>query len=432
MALYPPLDRRPVLGMVLKGYPRISEAFISNEILGLEQLGLRVHIFSMRHPRENLEHASIRKIQARVDYLPQTILKPLPRLLVYNFRAARAYPHNYRRSLRLAVNRFKRTRKSATLKHLLQAGYVVGRLLPNSHVVHLHAHFAHSPTSVAMFTAQIAGLPFSFTAHAKDIYTSHPAQLAEKIARAQFVVTCTKYNRRYLEKLAPESSTPLHCIYHGIDIGLFSNGTQSESNAVKPQTEPYELLTVARLTAKKGLPTVLAALEELQKAQIPFRHTLIGDGDQRAEILAEIDQRGLGSHCRYLGTQPHEVVRKAYARAHLFVIGCRVAANGDRDGIPNVIAESMAMGVPVVATQVSAIPEIIVQGKTGLLIPPDDPAAMAQAVIRLLTDQDLRRRVIPAARNHIQAHFDNRRLIRALAAIHGRGVPALNFNGAEP
>ncbi|MGB5985997.1 MAG: glycosyltransferase, partial [Desulfobacterales bacterium] len=384
----PPCPPPPALGMVLKGYPRISETFISNEILGLEQLGIKVHIFSMRHPRENFSHASVKQIAARVDYLPHTILAPLTKLAWFNLKALRRYPNNYHNALALALRRFKRTRRSATLKHLLQAGYLVGRLLNPSGVVHLHAHFAHSPTSVAMFAAQISGLPFSFTAHAKDIYTSHPQQLAEKIQRARYVLTCTRYNLAHLRNLAPHAKTPLHCIYHGIDIRLFTNGIQDPHElSLDP---PYEILTVARLTAKKGISTVLAALQELKRTNIHFRYTLIGDGEDRETILSEISRRGLTRHCRYLGTQPHVIVRQAFARAHIFVIGCRIAANGDRDGIPNVIAESMAMGVPVVAPEVSAIPEMIIDNQTGLLVPPQDPRAMAAAITRLLTNRGLR------------------------------------------
>jgi len=427
MTLRPTING-PVLGMILKGYPRISETFISNEILGLERLGIKVHIFSMRHPRESFSHDSVKKIRARVDYLPHTILRPLAKLIFFNLKAARKYPRNYRLALALALRRFRRTRRSATLKHLLQAGYLTGRLLPDSGVIHLHAHFAHSPTSVAMFTAQITGLPFSFTAHAKDIYTSHKEQLAEKINRARYVVTCTQYNRDYLKSLVPQSATPLYCIYHGIDLGLFNGNAAADAGSAP--TAPYEILTVARLTAKKGLFTVLAALQQLAAADIPFRYTLIGDGEQKKEILQEIRERGLADRCRYLGTRPHDVVIRAFARAHLFVIGCQVAANGDRDGIPNVIAESMAMGVPVVATRVSAIPEMIIHGQTGLLVSDQDPAAMAGAMLRILTDSDLRRRIIPAARARVQAIFDNRDLIHTLAQVHRQGVPGLGNEGA--
>ena len=406
--------RVPVLGMILKGYPRISETFISNEILLLEKLGFAVHLFSMRNPRENFSHDSIKKIRAKVDYLPETLIKPLPRLLYHNLLLAVKKPGLYAGALKIAYRRFLRTHKSATIKHLLQAGYLAHRFLPASGVTHLHAHFAHSPTSVTMFASHLTELPFSFTAHAIDIYTSNPAQLREKIQQARFVITCTEYNRRHLSTLSDGTATPIHRIYHGIDTSLFSGNREDRQNPV----EPYRILTVARFTAKKGLPTVLKALKQLSDRKIPLTYTLIGDGDDREKILALIKALGLTSTTRWLGTQPHHVVLEHYQKADLFVLGCEVASNGDRDGIPNVLLESMAMGVPVVVTDVSAIPELVEDGKTGLLVPPGHPRKLAEAMLRLLTDMHLRNRITAAARQRVATDFDNRQLIRDLAEVY--------------
>ena len=202
----------PVLGIILKGYPRISETFISNEILLLEKLGFKIHLFSMRHPREPFCHESVTKIKAKVDYLPESILAHLPKLLFHNILQIGKRPGEYVKTLKTALKRFLRTKKPATLKHVLQAGYLVDRLLPGSGVVHLHAHFAHSPTSVAMFSNRLCGIPFSFTAHAKDIFTSDQRQLREKILLARFVVTCTEYNRHYLRSFTNGDQRPIHRI----------------------------------------------------------------------------------------------------------------------------------------------------------------------------------------------------------------------------
>ncbi len=404
-----------VLGMILKGYPRISETFISNEIMLLERMGFIVHIFSMRHPREAFSHESVKRIRARVDYLPQELLRPLPILLYHNLLLAARAPRRYGAALKTAARRFLRTRKSATLKHLFQAGYLVHKLLPGSRVARFHAHFAHSPTSVALFASRLSGLPFSFTAHAKDIYTQDPRQIAEKIKLARFVVTCTEYNRRYLSALAPAVDTPIHRIYHGIDMTLFSG----EGRIRKP-AEPYEILTVARLTTKKGLPTLYQAIRGLRDRGIRLRHTLIGDGDDREAILSLIRVLNLTDVCRWAGTLPHETVLDHYRRCHLFALPCEVAPNGDRDGIPNVLIESMAMGAPVVSTHISAIPELVRDGETGLLVEPRNPAALADAMVRLLTDADLREKIIPAARAEATERFDNKALIGELAKIHRR------------
>ncbi|MFH1137386.1 MAG: glycosyltransferase [Pseudomonadota bacterium] len=402
---------KPVLGMILKGYPRISETFISNEILLLEELGFSVHIFSMRRPREAFSHDSIRNIRARVDYLPEDL--DLAKLLPPNLLLALTSPRRYARGLMTAWQRYKRSRSRNTIKHFLQAGRLVQCFLPGSGVGHLHAHFAHSPTSVALFAGVLSGRPFSFTAHAKDIYTQDPAQLREKIGRADFVVTCTGYNKAHLEEVARGLDTPIHRIYHGIDLGLFS---RSRDNG--PLAPPFHILTVARLTAKKGLPTVYRALRLLADRGLDFRHTLIGDGDDREQILGLIKDLGLEDRARWLGTQPHGVVLEEYRRADAFALGCEVASNGDRDGIPNVILESMAMGVPVAATRVSAIPELVEHGRTGLLVSPGNPGELADALAALLLDLPLRDRIIPAARQTVVERFDNKALIGRLAELY--------------
>ncbi len=409
---------QPSLGMILKGYPRISETFISNEILLLEKIGFPIHLFSMRQPRESFTHQSVTQIQAGVDYLPETLLRPLPRFLVHNCLLAAQRPVAYARALKIALQRFLRTRKSATLKHLFQAGYLVQSLLPVHPSLHLHAHFAHSPASVAMFASLLSGLPFSFTAHAKDIYTSDPRQLREKMAMAEFVITCTEYNRRYLKTLFDGASPRIYRVYHGIDTQLFS---QHLNTSVKAQT-PYHILTVARLTPKKGLSTVYRALKILKDKGVAFTHTLIGDGEDRRKILTVIKDLDLSAQASWLGTQPHEAVLEYYKRAHLFALGCEVAPNGDRDGIPNVLFESMAMGVPVVATNLSAIPELVDTEKTGLLVDPAAPEKMAAAMLRLLTDADLRARIIPAAQQRVVCDFDNKTLIRQLAAVYRKEI----------
>ena len=410
--------------MILKGYPRISETFISNEILLLEEQGLKLHIVSMRQPRESFSHESVGRIKAAVDYLPETFLTSLPYLLPQNLMLAVKQPRRYATALRMALRRFLRTRKSATFKHLFQAGYLVNKLLPGSNITHFHAHFAHSPTSVAFFASLLSGIPFSFTAHAKDIYTTDPAQLREKMSHARFVVTCTEYNRRHLTRLSGNAAPAVFRIYHGIDVSFFSN----HHTGALP-SPPYRILTVSRMTAKKGLPTVFKALGILRDRGIQFHHTLIGDGDDLDSLQKLVQDLRLEPLTRWMGTQPHNEVIRQYQQADLFVLGCEIAANGDRDGIPNVCVESMAMGVPVVATRISAIPELIENGKTGLLVEPGNSEALADAMIKALMDADLRQEMIAAARDRVSRDFNNRSLIGDLADLYTR---ALQENDAKP
>ena len=415
--------------MVLKGYPRISETFISNEIRLLEQMGFNIHIYSMRAPRENFSHASIKEIRAKVTYLPESMIWGLPALLWHNLRYVLRHPGRYWKCIKLMLPRFKLAPKKHTwLKHLLQGGYLVQKTVIDQGVDlgHLHGHFAHTPTTVTMCAACLADVPFSFTAHAKDIYTQDPRRIADKLDLAKFVVTCTRYNADHLRTIAP-GGKDVHCVYHGINLDLFSlNGRPAES---KP---PYHILTVARFVEKKGIDTILKALAKLRAEGVDFRFTLVGEGKAsfNRKIRSLIDELGLADVTDLPGTITHDEVIRLLQQADCFTLGCRQAADGDRDGIPNVVAEAMATGVPVAATDISGVPELVSHEQTGLLCPSDNPDALAEIIRRALTDQDLRRTIIPAARQKVREVFDNKQLIRDLGEIYiAHGVPCPGKNG---
>lgn len=417
------MDRtKPVLGYILKGYPRISETFISNEILRLEEQGFSIIIFPMRQPRESFSHDSVKQIKAPVHYLPTYLWRDIFKLLPPNLLLALKNPRSYGRAIAVALKRFSRTKKIATFKHLFQAGYLSYKFLgDDTRVNQLHGHFAHSPTSVTMFASILSGIPFSFTAHAKDIYTSNEQQLREKIDAARFVVTCTRYNVAHLTPIAQGSTTPIHCIYHGIDTTLFSS-----NGAKRTCSPPYSLLTVARITEKKGLPTLYKALAELKVRDVPFSHALIGDGDDKEQVLQLIKDLDLEDCCTLLGTLSHKEVLQHFRSADLFILGCRIAKNGDRDGIPNVLVESLAMGLPALSTSVSAIPEILVDEESGLVVPPEDTRAMTEAIMRLLTDSALRAKVIDTGLQLVRDKFDNNHQTAALGNIFINDFAARN------
>ena len=408
----------PVLGMILKGYPRISETFIANEILLLESAGFNIHIFSMREPREAFSHDAVDDIQAEVTYLPSSLLTGLPKFIQPNLRAWRAYSGRYWKTLRMVLKKIRRTGHMSHLRHFLQAGNIVAELAGGCNIQHFHAHFAHSPTSVARYAHLICGAPYSFTAHAKDIYTTNPKRLQERIEAARFVVTCTDYNRRHLQALAPDGKE-IHMVYHGIDVKLFSN-----ENPPIQAMPPYTILTVTRFVEKKGIPTVLQALRLLRDGDVEFTYVLVGPEKDEPELNALIEALALGNVTILPGKMKHSQVLAYYRSADLFVLGCQIAENGDRDGIPNVLVESMAMGVPVLATHISGIPELVQDGENGSLVPPEEPELMADAMQRLLTDVELRARLIPAARRTVEEHFDNTRLISELVEVFvEQGVP---------
>lgn len=433
------MHKPPTLGFILKGYPRISETFISNEIKLLEEQGFTIHIFSMRKPREKFSHNSVKKIHAKVSYMPESMLIGFPRLLWNTVACALVRPKTFAKTFKLFLARAAGTDKLHTwVKHFMQGCFVANKVTDHN-ITHLHSHFVHTPTTVAMYASKLTGLPFSFTAHAKDIYTQRPERIAEKMQHATFAVTCTRYNQHNLEAIArtytaPDAPPdyalapitdgspvrtpqpgycPIHTVYHGIDLSLFS--TTKQGITTQP---PYAILTVARLVEKKGLTTIIEALRLLVLRNIPFNYTLIGEGPLLPELKKEIYNSGLDDFVRLTGTLSHEEVLQHYRRADVFVLGCTTAKNGDRDGIPNVLAEAMAMGVPVIATHLSGIPELVKHKQSGFLVPCNDAEKLADATERILTDEALRQQIITEAERKVHEVFNNRQLIQQLSDIY--------------
>ncbi len=242
----------------------------------------------------------------------------------------------------------------------------------------------------------------TFTAHARDIYAdTQPELLRAETERAQAVVTVSDYNRRYLlSRISPDSNGRVCCIHCGLDLSEFSFQWPRAS-----EPEPPTILAVARLVEKKGVGHLIRAADILRGQGRSFRVQIIGDGDLRQVLENQVAERGLQDRVTLLGAQPHEKVRLAYARASIFVLPCLVAADGDRDGLPVVLLEAMASGLPVVSTSVVGIPELIASERDGLLVPPNDPRALADALARLLVDPDLRDRLARAARAKIEERF---------------------------
>ncbi len=403
-----------MLGMILKGYPRISESFISTEILLLEKLGIPMEIYSLRQPRENFSHAHVKQIQAPVTYLPEYVLPHWPVLLRSNRALYKMLGRHYVRCFFEACRRAFDRKKTATIRHFLQAGHLSALRLMGSRVRHLHAHFCHTPTSVALFASHLTGLPFSFTAHAKDIYTSQTDQLARKLLEARYCVTCTQYNARHLQSIADQldSPPPIHVIYHGIDLEFFSFNPQRRPGP------PFRILSVGRLVPKKGYEDLLQALKLLNLDGLDFQFTHLGGGELKETMQQMTKDLGLQSRVTFRGTLSHKEVLQEYLRAHCFALACKVAADGDRDGIPNVLVEAMAVGVPVVSTRVSAIPELVQDEVTGRLVEPGRPDLLRHALRETLLSSSAENGMTNRARARVEALFDNTKNVRRLYELH--------------
>jgi len=272
---------------------------------------------------------------------------------------------------------------------------------------HIHAHFVDRAALVALVAGRLLGVPFSATAHANDIYVD-PVLLPEKMAQAKFVATCTRYNERHLRGLVAGASAPdIRCVYHGLDAGSYA------PPAPGTRTEP-RLLAVGQLKEKKGLRYLLEACRILEDRGVGFECEVVGDGPLRGELESLVDRLGLGDRVRLVGSLPHEAVVARYRDAAILVLPCVIDANGDRDGIPNVILEAMAMELPVVSTRHSGIPEAVGDGTSGVLVEPRDAVALADALQGLLSDPGLRERLGRSGRRRVLETFDVNVNARAL------------------
>ncbi|HEX2103544.1 MAG TPA: glycosyltransferase [Solirubrobacteraceae bacterium] len=424
---------------VLKGWPRISELFIASEIYRLEQAGLNLRLYVIKPPDESETHTIVDRIAAQPEYLPPTTSlssTTLVRWLRQNLRpflpalrrTAGRHPAGLARAAGMALAQSIRARKGfwprkLYAKELLQAVALADRLAAAPDVRHLHAHFAHGTTTVTWLASAITGLPFSFTGHAKDIYAPslNPAGLlARKLRAARFAVTCTEANVRHLEAIAPEAT--VHRVYHGLNAD-FSRLMGEEHAPAPGPNGTLRLLGVGRLVAKKGFDTVVDACRLLQERGVPFEAVIVGPDDDAGPALhARIGELGLEGHIRLEGQMSQAELLEEYRRASAFCLPCRVLDNGDRDGIPNVLAEAMACGAPVVTTAISGIPEIVRDGVNGLLVAPDDPAGLADAVLRLRENRALAQRISEEAAATVRRELDGERLAVRLQSLFREAI----------
>jgi glycosyltransferase involved in cell wall biosynthesis len=408
---------------VLKGYPRLSEVFITSEIYRLERLGVPLRLYVLKAADEEVEHDLVRRVKVQPEYLHQTTSLSdtgLLRWLAQNvgvFRAAllrtlRRHPTGTSRAVGLALAQAVRARRGffapprkVYLKELLLAIDLADRLDRAADVRRLHAHFAHGTTTVTWLASTITGLPFSFTGHAKDIYTDelNPARLLRrKMDAASLVVTCTEANRRHLASLG--SPTPVHVVYHGLNADFESLIT---TGVRRVATGRLRLLAVGRLVRKKGLDTFVDACAVLRKRGVDFEAVIAGEaGDHEPEVRARVAAAHLEGRVTFLGPLTQVALFHQYQRASVFALPCRVLEDGDRDGIPNVLMEAMACGVPVVTTGVSGITELVRDGVNGLLVEPDRPNDLADALHRLIKDPGLASDIGEQGRTTISGRFD--------------------------
>ena len=403
------------VAFVLKGYPRLSEAFIAQEIAALERRGLEILIVSLRRPTDERPHPVHREIRAAVRYLPEYLYREPLRVLRTWF-TVRKWP-TYRAARAQWLRDLRRDPTPNRIRRFGQALVLAAELPPD--VGRLHAHFLHTPASVARYAAMLCGRPWSGSAHAKDIWTTPEWEKREKLAECAWLVTCTRANHAHLAALAPRGR--LELVYHGIDLARFpAHRTLRGAADGTDARHPVRILSVARLVEKKGTDLLLEALARLP-ADLHWRFVHVGGGPLGAKMRRRARALGIAERIAWRGALPQNELLAEYRAADLFALACRVARDGDRDGLPNVLMEAQSQALACVATRVSAIPELIEDGATGLLVTENDVPALAAALEALIRSPDRRRALGGAGQARVRAQFALEANFERLATRFGLG-----------
>lgn len=386
---------------VLKRFPQLSQTFVVRELVELERLGVITGIDALGPSSSGLRHRDVDAVRAPVRVLPRRPAWTTSGVAGAHLRLAIRRPVTWLRAWRRSRHHDRR--------RFLQAGLVAERARREGYQ-HLHAHFASAAAEVARDAAALAGITYSVTAHAKDIFHhDHVPHVARRLGAAAAVVTVSEFNVVDLTARLP--GTPVVHIPNGIP--------RAEP---RPESLDGPVLCVGRLVEKKGVDTLLRAVAELRDVLPELRLEIVGDGDLRSELTALADRLGLADRCRFVGALDSEGVAAAMDRCSMLALPCRIGADGDRDGLPTVLGEAMARGVPVISTDLVGIPELVRDGDTGVLVPPDDPVALAAAIEKLWRDATWATRLGAAGREHVRRALDPERSAVALATVFGAAI----------
>ncbi len=380
---------RPLrVGYVLKRYPRFSETFVVNEILAHEEAGLDINIFALRPTIDSHFQHSIADVRATITYLRSGGIKAETL-----WREIDAYAQDYPNTWPVLAE----TVGYAAVE--IYQSLLLARQVESCGIDHLHAHFGTTAASVARLTSLLTGVPYTFTAHAKDIFHKDvdEEQLGRKIADAAAVVTVSDFNVEDLGERFPESKSRIHRIYNGLNFEAYPYSA--------PENRPFEIVAVGRLVEKKGFSDLVDACALLAGSHVDFHCTIIGGGDLKAALRAQIKYLGLEASVVLTGPRPQQEVHRAIKQACVCVAPCITASTGDRDGLPTVLLEAMALGTPCLSTNVTGVPEVVRDGETGLLVPEQEPEKLALAIQQIFSDKGLQVRLSKAARQLIESDF---------------------------
>jgi colanic acid/amylovoran biosynthesis glycosyltransferase len=377
------------IGYVLKRYPRYSETFVVNEILAHEAAGLDIQIFSLLPPTDNHFQEMIGRVRAPLRYLSYENIKGK------EFWQAIEEAEN---SIPGILTKLELAR-GEDYRNVYQA-LLLASAVRSTGIEHLHAHFSTSATTVARLASLFSGVPYTFTAHAKDIYHNDVdhTDLQRKVHDAAAVITIVEYNMNYLRSIFINDKSKIILVRNGLDLTSFPYS--------KPERRNKEIVAVGRLIEKKGFEVLIDACSLLRSRNIPFHCRIMGTGVLENTLRSQIEQLALQTSIELTGALPRVEMIRYIQDAAVFAVPSIVGNDGDRDGLPTTLLEAMALGTPCISTDVTGIPEVLHNGQTGLMVPQRDAAALADALERLLSDYELGRLLSGKARVLIESKFD--------------------------
>lgn len=395
------------VGYVVKRYPKYSETFIVNEILAHEDAGLDVEVFALRPTVDTHFQDRISRVRAPVHHLPPAAAKTA------------AFWDSVREASEKIPGFWPQFQEACArdVAEVVQAVRVAVEVHRRG-ISHLHAHFATSAAAVARMAARFTGISYSITAHAKDIFheSVDMCDLREKFAEASDVITVSDFNVEYLRAQCGAAAGRVRRIYNGMDL--------SELEFASPSRRPPQILAVGRLVEKKGFGVLVEACQLLRDRGREFSCQIVGTGDLEADLKKQIAVANLQGVISLPGPLPQREVFERLREASVFVAPCVVGGDGNRDGLPTVLLEAMALGTPCVSTGVTGIPEVLKHNDTGLLVAQGDAVALAAGIERLLDDAQLRISLAQRARRLIEAEFDIHRNAASIRDLFAAAVSA--------
>lgn len=399
--------KKRAVAYIVSNFPCYSETFVLSELVQLGEINVDVTIFSLRSPREKLIQEDARPLLARTFYSPFLLSG---RLVFANLYYLWTKPGLYLDLLREIIFGFLRS-PVLLLKNLAiwPKSVHFAYYAREKGISHIHAHFANYPATSAVIASRLLGITFSFTSHAHDLYVDH-TMVGRKIEMAKHTFTISRYNKRYiLERFPHLPAGKIDVLGSSIETDVFFPGGGEKDKG------PLRIVAVGRLFPKKGFRYLIEACAYLGRAGLPFRCHIVGEGPSE-RALGDLVRRLDIEDCVILeGVLKRESVLELLRGADVFVCPSVVATDVEiQDGIPVVLMEAMAMEIPVVATRVSGIPELVIDGETGLLVDPEDPRSIAEAIIRFSGEASFRSEIGRRGREIILKKHDVRKNVGRL------------------